>query len=129
MFISSWHDIIVNLIYSTCSCTIGLIIKRVVIFDKYLTIDKGSNNSICYNYYYFTLKYDEDYIRLAEKLNTVFISNVTIYISHALLLDVVLSNNCFFLFLYRILHSKLTTLFISRETLVWSIVFEKNNIL
>ena len=40
MFVSSWHDIIVNLIYSTCSCTIGLIIKRVVIFDKYLTIDK-----------------------------------------------------------------------------------------
>ena len=119
MFISSWHDIIVNLIYSTCSCTIGLIIKRVIIFDKYLIIDKRFEQfRFKTSYYYFTLKYDEDYIRLAEKLNTVFISYVTIYILHALLLDVVLSNNCFFLFLYRILHSKLTTLFILRETLV-----------
>ena len=117
MFISSWHDIIVNLIYSTCSCTIGLIIKRVIIFEKYLIIDKRFEQFII-TYYNFTLKYDEDYIRLAEKLNTVFISYVTIYILHALLLDVVLSNNCFFLFLYRILHSKLTTLFILRETLV-----------
>ena len=40
MFVSSWHDIIVNLIYSTCSGTIGLIIKRVVIFDKYLILDE-----------------------------------------------------------------------------------------
>ena len=116
MFISSWHDIIVNLIYSTCSCTIGLIIKRVVIFDKYLTIDKRFEQFK--TYYYFTLKYDEDYIRLAEKLNTLLISYVTIYILHVLLLDVVLSNNCFFLFLYKILHSKLTTLVILRETLV-----------
>ena len=116
MFVSSWHDIIVNLIYSTCSCTIGLIIKRVVIFDKYLTIDKRFERFK--TYYYFALKYDEDYIRLAEKFNTVSISYETIYILHALLLDVVLSNKCFFLFLYKILHSKLTTLVILRETLV-----------
>jgi hypothetical protein len=79
---------------------------------------KGSNNSLCYHHIIITLKYDEDYIRLAEKFNTVSISYETIYILHALLLDVVLSNNCFFLFLYRILHSKLKTLVILRETLV-----------
>ena len=119
MFVSSWHDIIVNLIYSTCSGTIGLIIKRVVIFDKYLILDERFEQ----------IKYDEDYIRLAEKFNTVSISYETIYILHALLLDVVLSNNCFFLFLYRILHSKLKTLVILRKTLVRCIVFENNNIL
>ena len=111
MFISYWHDIIVNLTYSTCSCTIGLIIKGVVIFDKYL-INKRFEKL----YYYLTLYYDEDYIPLAEKLNAVSISYVTIYILHALLLDVVLSNNCLFLFLYRILHSKHTTLVILRDT-------------
>ena len=115
MFVSSWHDIIVNLIYSTCSGTIGLIIKRVVIFDKYLILDERFELK---HHIIITLKYDEDYIRLAEKLNTVSISHVSIYILHALLLDVVLSNNCFFLFLYRILHSKLKTLVILRETLV-----------
>ena len=80
---------------------------------------KGSNNfNDLKHHIIITLKYDEDYIRLAEKFNTVSISYETIYILHALLLDVVLSNNCFFLVLYRILHSKIKTLVILRETLV-----------
>ena len=70
MFVSSWHDIIVNLIYSTCSGTIGLIIKRVVIFDKYLILDERFEQFIKHHII-IALKYDEDYIRLAEKLNTV----------------------------------------------------------
>ena len=53
MFVSSWHDIIVNLIYSTCSGTIGLIIKRVVIFDKYLILDERFEQFIMKTSYYY----------------------------------------------------------------------------